>query len=90
MAATFVGEAMSGFIQYGLDHFPSYNALKHAFLVSFWKEKTPGAILKKLQELKEKHLLVEDYVQEFQNLTRGYQRLRDLLGINWEIISIKG
>ena len=71
-AATLEGKVVSWFTQYGLAHFADYNALKTAFLARFRKEKTSEDVLKKLKELKQKKLGVEDYSQKFINL---YNRL---------------
>ena len=59
--------------QYGLNHFADYNALKITFLARFKKEKTLEDVLKKLRELKQKKLGVEDYSQKFRTL---YNRLQ--------------
>ena len=59
---------MNWLSQYGLNHFIDYNALKNGLLGRFRKEKTAGDLLKKIKELKQKKILVEDYAQKFRSL----------------------
>ena len=59
---------MNWFMQYGAAHFATTLALQLAFLARFKKEKTPSDIRKKLEKLKQKDLLVEDFAQKFMDL----------------------
>ena len=72
-AATLEGKAVDWFSQYGIQHFPTYDSLKTAFLARFRKEKTPEDVLRKLRELQQKKSRVEDYSQKFRTL---YNRLQ--------------
>ena len=62
-----------------MNQFVDYDTLKAAFLARFRKEKTPEDVLKKLRELKQKKLGVEDYSQNFKIYITGWQLLKDLL-----------
>ena len=66
--ATFVGPAIQWFSHFPAGHFNTFNALKTAFLSRFRKEKTPNDVLKKIKNIKQKKMLVEDYAQKFTQL----------------------
>ena len=63
-ATNLKGEAMNLFGQYELGFIASYATLKDAFLKKFRTKKTPEDVLKKLRDLRQWDLLVEDYAQE--------------------------
>ena len=59
---------MNWYKQYEATHFVTTLALQLAFLARFRKEKTPSDIRKKMEKLKQKNLLVEDFAHKFMNL----------------------
>ena len=67
-AATLEGAAMSWYSQFGVGHFPTFVSLRDAFLGRFRKDKTTRDIIKRIEKMKQKGMLVEDYAQKFRSL----------------------